>query len=63
MSCYVDNARMPYGRMIMAHMTADSLEELHEMAKAIGFDLNARGPWWKRPWFRLRGSRGGVGPT
>jgi ribA/ribD-fused uncharacterized protein len=45
MSVYVDNMRMPWRGMIMSHMTADSNEELHEMAIKIGM---------KREWFQGR---------
>ena len=29
---YVDHARIPYGRMLMSHLMADTPEELREMA-------------------------------
>lgn len=43
MAVYVDNMRAPYGRMIMCHMVADTLAELHMMASWIGI---------KRQWFQ-----------
>ena len=43
MTVFIDNANIPYKRMIMCHMVADTLEELHIMADAIGV---------KRKWFQ-----------
>lgn len=44
---YIDDAKIPYRGMLMCHMFADSIEELHKMADKIGL---------RRSWFQ-RGSR------
>lgn len=47
MSVYVDDGRHPYGRLRMAHLIADSLEELHAMADRVGLE---------RRWFQHEAS-------
>lgn len=43
MTVYVGDPVWPLGRMKMCHMVADTLDELHAMADAIGM---------KREWFQ-----------
>ena len=47
MSVYVDSYFAEYGRMQMSHMIADTLDELHRMADAIGV---------QRKWFQAKAS-------
>lgn len=35
---YIGRREYPYKRMIMSHMVADTIEELHRMADKIGID-------------------------
>lgn len=44
MTVYVDNVQIPWRGMLMSHMTADSVEELHEFAEGLGL---------KRAWAQL----------
>jgi len=43
MPVYVDNSRNPFRGHLMCHMLADTPDELHRMAEAIGM---------KRQWFQ-----------
>lgn len=47
MTVYVDGMAAKFGRMIMCHMLADTVEELHEMADRIGVN---------RKWFQNHGT-------
>ena len=41
MTVYVDSAKNRYGKYVMAHMMADTTDELLDMAEAIGLK-----PYW-----------------
>ncbi len=45
MSVYVDNARLAFKNMTMCHMIANTPDELHAMADAIGM----RREWFQTP--------------
>ena len=48
MAVYVDNYGAGFGRMVMCHMAADTIGELHDMADRIGV---------ARKWFQLPNGR------
>lgn len=45
MSLYVDDVRHNFGRMVMCHMWATTVEELHEHAQALGLQRR----WFQQP--------------
>ena len=45
MAVYVDNAKHPFGRLLMCHMWADTREELFAMADRVGVQRK----WFQRP--------------
>jgi len=45
MACYVDDARHYYGRMVMCHLWADTLDELLAIVDKIG----VRRKWLQQP--------------
>ena len=45
MAVYVDNAKNPFGRLLMCHMWADTPAELFAMADRIGVQRK----WFQRP--------------
>ena len=69
MTVYVDRASRPLGRMVMCHMVADTLAELHTEAAALGcrkeWFQDGRHPHYDLPQFRRRHAvqRGAVQVT
>lgn len=56
MAVYIDAAMIPYGRMLMSHMVADGIQELHDAAVAVGM----RATWYQPlsfPHFDVNASR------
>lgn len=45
MAVFVDDMRAKFGRMVMCHMVADTLAELHAMADLIGVQRR----WYQGP--------------
>lgn len=45
MTVFVDDVRLPFGRMVMCHLWADTDEELHAMADRIGVARR----WFQQP--------------
>ena len=41
---YVDRMKMPFGRMLMSHLMADTPEELREMAEKLGLERHIQHP-------------------
>ena len=44
MAVYVDRAKVPFKGKEWCHMMADTLEELHDFAKTVGFHRSASYP-------------------
>ena len=41
---YVDHARIPYGRMLMSHLMADTPDELREIAGKLNIERHIQHP-------------------